>query len=516
MAISNDRLLEGLYGLGVDINTLRSVDKNLPPDTFRQLLENAGIKPVDFQRAEAVVNLRTGGGTLTEKVRQVLMAMGATSDGISRAEKEIGGNSDPKAVLGVLTNIFGEQRAGNIMIKVTGVKPPAGTIWNPYRGDAPPPNADVRYGSLGSMTAPGPGMAPEGSVHHTLQRGGERTDAKPLAGGNLPQPLPSAGGAGAGRAPGAVTRAGTNVALTDGTPALGAGASDEAVRAYVKKHYAQYAWMLDVPDIANVMRLAAEKGWETEEVTGAMVATDWWKKTEPAARQWIEQTLIDPANTRDQIAKQVTTFRNQALSLGINIPDAELNRLAEESLKFAWDENEQRAALGQFYKYDEKNLLGAAQATSNHLKQAARDWMVPLDSTTLATWTEKVIRGEATTDYFDTYLAGQAKSLYPQLEDPISRGINPSQWMAPYRSIAAETLGLNPDEMDLRDPKWMRSINQVDEKGGRKPMTLYDWENLLKTDDQYGWDKTQQGRDHGASLARDIAAQFGFASGGGM
>lgn len=302
----------------------------------------------------------------------------------------------------------------------------------------------------------------------------------------------------------------------DTTPALGAGASDEAVRAYVRKHYAQYAWMLDVPDIANVMREAAEKGWATEEVQGAFVATDWYKKTEPATRLWLETKSVDPAAAADKKAKQKTILRNQALTLGINIPAADLDALAEDSLKFDWDDNELRAALGRYYNYDPKNLLGAAQATSNHLRQQARDWLVPIDDATLGKWTEQVIRGEATTDYFDTYLAQQARSLFPQLEEPISRGVAPSQWMAPYVSIAAQTLEMDPEKIDLRDTKWLRAINQVDEKGGRTPMTLYDWENLLKTDESYGWDKTRHGRDHGATLARNIAAQFGFGGGRGL
>lgn len=317
------------------------------------------------------------------------------------------------------------------------------------------------------------------------------------------------------RAPGTVTQlpgAGTPAAAADTTPALGAGASEEAVRAYVRRHYSQYAWMLDVPDIANVMREAAEKGWASDEVWGAFIASPWYKKTEPDVRTWTEKKSIDPAGAKEAVGKQKTVLRNQALGLGINIPAADLDALAEDSLKFNWDDNELRAALGRYYEYDPKNLLGAAQATSNHLRQQAREWLVPIDDATLGKWTEQVIRGEATTDYFDTYLAQQARSLFPQLEEPISRGVAPSQWMAPYVSIAAQTLEMDPEKIDLRDTKWLRAINQVDEKGGRTPMTLYDWENLLKTDESYGYDKTRAGRDHGAALARSISKRFGFAT----
>lgn len=328
----------------------------------------------------------------------------------------------------------------------------------------------------------------------------------------------SQGGGGPAAPRGTVTQTtpGTAPPPTDDTPALGAGASQQAVHDYVRKHYAQYAWLLDVPDVAGMMRTAAEKGWGSEEVQGAFTQTEWWKKTEPSARLWAEQKAIDPANAADQLRRKTTDFRDAAKSAGITISDADLAILAEDSLKFGWDENETRAGMGRFYNYDEKNLLGTAQTTSASLKQAAKDWLVPLDGATLGKWTEQVMRGEADLEFFNTYLQGQAASMFPQLADPISRGITPSQWMAPYRSVAAETLGVNPETINLTDPKWLRAVTQVDEKGGVTPMTLYDWKNLLKTDDTYGFDKTQAGKDHGATLARNIAAQFGYGTGGGL
>lgn len=369
------------------------------------------------------------------------------------------------------------------------------------------------------QVAPGQTVTPGGQAWSDMGRPMEQQrsgGSAPYGGVTGRQPFPVEQPA--QKTPGTVTQApapGGGGITADTTPALGPGASEEQVRAYVRKHYSQYAWMLDVPDIAGVLRQAAEKGWASDEVWGAFVDTPWYRTTEPLARQWAELKAVDPEAARDRIKNQKTVLRNQALSLGVTIPDADLDRFAEESLQYGWTDNEVRAALGQFYQYDPGNLLGAAQATAAHLKQAARDWLVPIDEATVGKWTEQIIRGEMTTDYFDTYLANQARSLYPQLEDPISRGISVAQWMSPYKTMAAETLGLNPDEIDLRDPKWMRAISQVDDKGARSAMTLYDWSNLLKTDDTYGWDKTQAGRDHGAQLARSIASQFGFGTGGG-
>lgn len=329
---------------------------------------------------------------------------------------------------------------------------------------------------------------------------------------------PASGGVGGGAPAGGGTRPGTVTATTPGAdrPTDPFPTDPSKVRDWVARNNPEWLFLLDIPEVAAIVKdpNVWQDGASDADLRGRLMQTDWWKRTEPAARQWLQLKTQDPASANDQLAERKRTLKTQAQGLGITIAEAEWDRIAEDSLKFAWTDTETQQNLGNYFTYAEGRMTGAASAADATLRQAARDWMVPIDDKTLGQWVTQVVTGVATTDYFNTYLANQARSLFPQLEDPISRGITPGQYLAPYKSIAAETLGLNPDDIDFREAKWMRAVNQVDDKGGRRPMTLYDWQNMLKTDEQYGWDKTEAGREHGASLARSIATQFGFGGGG--
>lgn len=381
-------------------------------------------------------------------------------------------------------------------------------------GLGPPPPTP---GAAPAQQGPAPGQAVPSPPRATTTRTGGPKMAGGLGG---PGVAAKPGQKVAGTGPGAVATPGTVTATGGGTdrPTDPFPTNPAGVRDWIARNNPEWLFLLDIPEVAGIIKdpNTWTEGADDADLRGRLMGTSWWQKTEPDAREWLALKAQDPAAANDQIAKRVTTLKQQAQALGITIPDNMWGAIAEDSLKFNWDDNEIRTTLSGHFTYDQNRLTGAASAANAHLKQAARDWLVPMDDQTLGQWVTQIVSGAATTDYFDTYLAQQAQSLFPQLADPISRGINPTQWMAPYKSIAAQTLEMNPEDIDLRDPKWMRAVSQVDDKGARTPMTLYDWTNLLKTDDTYGWDKTQQGRDHGASLARGIAAQFGFASGGGL
>lgn len=283
----------------------------------------------------------------------------------------------------------------------------------------------------------------------------------------------------------------------------------EQVRDYINKNFSQFAYLQDIPEIQELVKNAASGGWNDDRVLSALEQTPWWKKTESSARLWKEEKYRDPATALDKINSKVGELRNAATSAGITIPDDQLRIIAEQDIEFSWDDNERRAALGRFFNYSSDHLMGDALRTQQELRQKSADWLVPLDDATLQKWTTQVVNGQIDASYVDGYLAQQASSLFPQLAEPISRGIAPGQWMAPYRSVAAQTLSLNPADIDLRDSKWMRAVNQVGPDGSRTAMNLADWEDLLKSDPAYRWDHTDAGREHGARMASALAAKFG-------
>jgi hypothetical protein len=507
------QIRESLWGMGIPQEQLQGLDtKNLA--TFKRQLQERGINDTQFNQARAAAEWRVDSNrTPSDNLSSLLRTMGYSQDQVNeiihttRAEATaVGGSMTMEGLLRTTVRVLGPvggQVATNLGIKLgqpEAIPKDTGFTWNPLRKDAPKapaaPKPDVRPRPGGAIGPPAPPPGAPGAPGAP----GTRVDTT----GVTPTP---------GDVAGAVTGTAAALGVTDTTPALGPGATEDQVRAYVNKHYGQYAYLYDVPELKEkVIRPAVEAGWGADEVLGALQATGWWKKTESSARLWLEKKYTDPADAADQVNRKMAEFQKLTRAKGITVPGTELREMAEDAIEFGWDDNETTAAMGRFFRYDPANLLGEASDTAVQMRQLHKAYLIPLSDATVQTWTEKVMRGEATTDDFEDYLAIQAKALFPMLSKQIDLGVAPDVWVNPYREIAAQTLGISPDAIDFRDPKWMRALDELDPKTNqRRPMYLNDWSNLLKTDDAFGWDQTEQGRAHGASLAANLAKTFGRA-----
>jgi hypothetical protein len=406
---------------------------------------------------------------------------------------------------------FSERDFYDAAVEVLGATPQVATamravgIAHPVA--APAPTAPQRLGGprmrITGPTTPERGLRP-GAAPRTAT---PAAPAAPGAPGAAARAVTAGGGGGGGG--GEFVGA---PAVADLTPALGPNATEDEVRRYVNEHYGQWAYLYDVPELkAKVIRPAVEQGWDADRILGALQTTQWWLKTEPAARVWKELKHTDPAEAADRVHKKFLAFSALARERGITgIPEHELREMAEDSLEFDWDDNETTAAMGRWFRYDPNNLMGQANDTAVALRQLHKSYLIPLSDATVGAWTTRVIRGEATPEDFEDYLRIQAKALFPMLSAQIDLGVTPDQWVDPYRQLASQTLGLAPEAIDFRDPKWLAALDETDPKTNqRRPMYLNDWVNKLKTDAVYGWDKTAQGREHGARLARTLASTFG-------
>jgi hypothetical protein len=98
----------------------------------------------------------------------------------------------------------------------------------------------------------------------------------------------------------------------------------------------------------------------------------------------------------------------------------------------------------------------------------------------------------------------QAKLLYPGASNLLDK-YSLKQIAEPYFNEATTLLGMNPADMNLSDPKW----NAFMRKDGGGMLNKDEWLRVLKTDPQYGWDKTTAARQQFASLGQDLLRAFG-------
>jgi hypothetical protein len=297
-----------------------------------------------------------------------------------------------------------------------------------------------------------------------------------------------------------------NHVATSATASGGAAPLQGSVDDIARQLYGYLASYLDDPEIGPILKQAASEQWDQARLAGAISKTQWWQHTGDSQRQWDAQEKTDPQTTRDKIAGQVSNLSAEASGLGVSLDDATLQKIARDSLREGWNDAQVRAAIGSEAL---KNPALISQTTLTKYKQMASDYGVNWSNDGLSYWVKQGIQNGNDNGFLDQVRA-YSKQLYPTIAADIDKGITVSQYFDPYKQLAAQTLELNANDIDLSDPKWQRSIMALDPKTNeRRPMTMYEWQQTLKTDPTYGWDKTKGGHDAATQMATGLAQIFG-------
>jgi hypothetical protein len=186
-----------------------------------------------------------------------------------------------------------------------------------------------------------------------------------------------------------------------------------------------------------------------------------------------------------------------------------LDRFAENSIRYQWDDNQTRQFLGDAYHYDpDKAAKGVAGDMTAQMKKISSDYLVPISDETLQSWSRNAISGRSTADDFRAYAEKQARSMFPSLNDELDRGLTVQEIADPYRQQAAQILGIDPTQINFADSKWRSALDHRDKDGKRSTMTLSDWTQQVRTDPRYGYDRTQNAVNEAASLVTSMRQIF--------
>lgn len=278
----------------------------------------------------------------------------------------------------------------------------------------------------------------------------------------------------------------------------------------IKKLYPSLAWLLNVPEVADVLLTAGREQWDEGRITAAIQATQWWKDRNQTARNFEQLLNTDPATAEQQVAALKRDVLQWAGKNGLQISDAEALYIARDSLRLGRSVDEWQQTTLDWYK-----TQGRQQRSADvpGLKAMAAQYAVPMSDATLQKWADDILMGMVDQNAFRAYLIEQAKSLFPSLSNALDRGITVQQYVQPYAELAVRELGINPNEIDWTDPKWSTAIHRVDPKTGTPTaMSLADWTRELRTNSIYGFDKTQRAQEQAAQLGQAMLERFGRAA----
>lgn len=266
--------------------------------------------------------------------------------------------------------------------------------------------------------------------------------------------------------------------------------------------YPNMAWALNDPELGPILQNAAQQGLTAAELQAALFPTNFWQGLADPARQYKILEGTDPRTLTQDIqftADRITALANQ---LGINVPVDAIYAMAKNALYHGMDEGQIRRMLATHMSIE---FHGASPVIAS-IKQAAANYMIPLAEATIHEWGRQLASGYETMDNINGRLLEQAKALYPGIADRLDQGMTPGQLFEPYKQIAAQELGVNPEAIDPLDPKWSRALNM--QTGDF--MNFYDWTRTIRTDPIYGWDKTEGARQQASQLVTAFGEKFGM------
>ena len=289
-----------------------------------------------------------------------------------------------------------------------------------------------------------------------------------------------------------------------------AGQNDAVVQLY-----GYMAWAWNIPEVGDILRRAAADAavgspWDDAKLQATLKDTNWWKTTSDSERQWEQTVAEDPGQAQQQISNLASQIQQQLIQQGVSLDQSRIQQVAEQALRWNWDNNQTKAALDLELQRAPGVLMSKV---GTDFKSLASQYGVPVSDAAIQQWAAHAISGVKSDEVFRQYLVQQANQRFADnavLKDYMAKGGTVSQYFDPYRQIAGQILGVNPDNVDLSDPKWSAAINAtIDDKGTIGPMTYDQWSAYLKTNPAFNYQATTNGKNDQSSLGNTIGRMFG-------
>lgn len=280
----------------------------------------------------------------------------------------------------------------------------------------------------------------------------------------------------------------------------------------LKQQYPGYAAIAgQVPEIGALL-FKHINDLDTSRFLQDLYASQWWKSTPEVGRKWQITQLVDPASANQQTLERSNNIAAAARGLGIDLSIPQVTFLTALSLGQGWDDSELKRQIVR--QATTKNLdPGAITATQTALRSVASDYALPVSDKTTLQWSKRINAGTADQAAFEEYARDQAKLMFPHLEKYLDRGVTVKALADPYLQIAGQLLGVDPDQMSLRNPKWVRALQGKDKAGNVVgPMTHLDWQRTVMTDPSYGYDHSENARNSAFSLVDELSKTFGVSA----
>lgn len=257
-------------------------------------------------------------------------------------------------------------------------------------------------------------------------------------------------------------------------------AIDEALRQKIKDRYPSDAYLLDIPEIADVLATATELELSPEQVQSRLEATAWYRARTDKQRQAFALENSNPGETKERIAALKANITQLSTQLGKAVDDQTAGALAWDAFRNGLDDRELRTKIAGYVQPT------SASAGMVGVRQLADQYMVSLDENSITDLTRKVFTGELDENGVRQFLGEMATSRFPSLGDWIKKGVVPATYFSPYKDLISKYTDTPAGQIDLvNDPTWQRIISNPTPDGPPRPMSIAEATSYVRSTKQY-------------------------------
>lgn len=199
-------------------------------------------------------------------------------------------------------------------------------------------------------------------------------------------------------------------------------------------------------------------------------------------------------------------IRNQLGLLGIPMSDDAIKSLASKAVNKRWSADQLTDTILEAVDWA-TTTNGQLKAGVNEIKALGSQYLIPVSDETARSMSVRVASGELDQAGIRSLFVEQARSQYGFLAEQLDQGITPADFFAPLRDVAANTLELPADQLDLMDSKVRSMFTVTNADGTMRSATLTEAEMNARRDERYK--QTNGARDRMAAMGSALSRAFG-------
>lgn len=250
----------------------------------------------------------------------------------------------------------------------------------------------------------------------------------------------------------------------------------------------------------------AKKGdWGPQRFQAKLKETKWFRKHSDIWRQNTALRYSDPATYRERYKNVQSQMANISQQWGADLGPKELQRFSQRAFLLGWDEGQILNMVSKKVRPNKSGHYGGQlSGIEAQLRQTAMANGVKLSREQLRNWMRNIVRGNADSRQFETYIRDIAAKTYTAYAQEIRGGMNAVDVAAPYIQSMSEILELNPADINMFDRTIRGAMSAKDEKGKPAPRSLTDFEDQLRRDRrwQYTDSAHEQLQGYGIALGK--------------